>query len=433
MNLKASFVEIKLIKKIILNINSIIICTSFILTLTLSNKLLANNNFIVAIVNKIPISKIDVINKAKVLSFSLNGDLNEESLSRFYNQALKNIINQKIILSEGLKNNKNIENLVSKEALILLLQEFKNSEDQLKKFLKKLSIPKSTLLEKYNSQLILGYILKKRYKTQLINLEKTIDYKINEEKKKKQLDLYELAEIVINKDNGSKLFKDIQLAIKKGANFLEIARQVSISSSSKFNGKLGWKTLDELSKIMKINQDPPSEGDIFSLSKGKRIYIYKILAKREKGKLSSRENILLVVQAKFPVGFKKRNLAYDDVKNELDKLLNNKNNCENLKSLGKSNKLNISLSMINSRVADMSSNILNMLQNNKLFEISKPIFSGNYGYSYVMCDMQLAKKDKFNPDILKRKIMNKYLLTLSDKLLKRLEREAKIKMIEKIK
>ena len=66
--------------------------------------------------------------------------------------------------------------------------------------------------------------------------------KINSQKKQRIENLFELAEIVINKKNNSKLFDDIQLALKSGANFLDIAKQVSISSSSVSNGKLGWKT-----------------------------------------------------------------------------------------------------------------------------------------------------------------------------------------------
>ena len=134
---------------------------------SLINLTCANENFIVTIVNKIPISKIDVISKAKLLSYSIEKNLNTNNLPKFYNQALENLINEKVILSEGLKINKNIENLVKKQSENLLLAEFKNSEIQLTNFLKQLSITKSTILDKYKTQLILGYLVKNRYRSQL--------------------------------------------------------------------------------------------------------------------------------------------------------------------------------------------------------------------------------------------------------------------------
>ena len=158
--------EIKLIIKKTMNIRLIFTFFVFIY-FSLINLTYANENFIVTIVNKIPISKIDIINKAKLLSYSIEKKLNTNNLPKFYNQAQENLINEKVILSEGLKINKNIENLVNKQSESLLLAEFKNSEIQLTNFLKKLSIPKSTILDKYKTQLILGYVVKNKYKLSL--------------------------------------------------------------------------------------------------------------------------------------------------------------------------------------------------------------------------------------------------------------------------
>ena len=221
-------------------INSFVFIYLFFINLTY-----ANENFIITTVNKFPISKIDLINKAKILLYSAERTADSNNLDKYYNQAIKELINEKVVFSEGLKINKKIENLVTPKAESLLLESFNNSEPQLNSFLKSLSIPKSALLEKYKTDLILGYIVKNKYKSQLKNIEKLVDNKINSAKNQKQ-DLFEIAEIVLNKNN-FKLYKEIQTALQNGANFLNIARQISISASSKFNGKIGWKTYDETS------------------------------------------------------------------------------------------------------------------------------------------------------------------------------------------
>ena len=399
---------------------------------SLINLTYANENFIVTIVNKIPISKIDIINKAKLLSYSIEKKLNTNNLPKFYNQAQENLINEKVILSEGLKINKNIENLVNKQSESLLLAEFKNSEIQLTNFLKKLSIPKSTILDKYKTQLILGYVVKNKYKSQLINLETIVEKNINSEKNLRKEDLFELAEIVINKKNNSKLYNEIQSALQNGANFLNIAKQISTSSSSKFNGKIGWKTFDEASIITKNKKNTFLEGDILSYSTNDKIYFFKILAIRLNGQLSQKENRVLLVEAKFPINFKKKEQAYMDVKRMLDEVLGHKSKCNNLTMLRKANQFKISLNTIETRLADISSNIQYLIKNLKLYEVSKPLFSGNIGFTFIMCDKQKATMEEINPEIIKNKMMNKHFLNLSNKLLKRLNKQAQITQIQKL-
>ena len=423
--------EIKLIIKKTLNIRLIFTFFVFIY-FSLINLNYANENFIVTIVNKIPISKIDIINKAKLLSYSIEKKLNTNNLPKFYNQAQENLINEKVILSEGLKINKNIENLVNKQSESLLLAEFKNSEIQLTNFLKKLSIPKSTILDKYKTQLILGYVVKNKYKSQLINLETIVEKNINSEKNLRKEDLFELAEIVINKKNNSKLYNEIQSALQNGANFLNIAKQISTSSSSKFNGKIGWKTFDEASIITKNKKNTFLEGDILSYSTNDKIYFFKILAIRLNGQLSQKENRVLLVEAKFPINFKKKEQAYMDVKRRLDEVLGHKSKCNNLTMLRKANKFKISLNTIETRLADISSNIQYLIKNLKLYEVSKPLFSGNKGFAFIMCDKQKANMEEINPEIIKNKMMNKHFLNLSNKLLKRLNKQAQITQIQKL-
>ena len=399
---------------------------------SLINLTYANENFIVTIVNKIPISKIDIINKAKLLSYSIEKKLNTNNLPKFYTQAQENLINEKVILSEGLKINRNIENLVNKQSESLLLAEFKNSEIQLTNFLKKLSIPKSTILDKYKTQLILGYVVKNKYKSQLINLETIVEKNINSENNLRKEDLFELAEIVINKKNNSKLYNEIQSALQNGANFLNIAKQISTSSSSKFNGKIGWKTFDEASIITKNKKNTFLEGDILSYSTNDKIYFFKILAIRLNGQLSQKENRVLLVEAKFPINFKKKEQAYMDVKRRLDEVLGHKSKCNNLTMLRKANKFKISLNTIETRLADISSNIQYLIKNLKLYEVSKPLFSGNNGFAFIMCDKQKATMEEINPETIKNKMMNKHFLNLSNKLLKRLNKQAQINQIQKL-
>jgi hypothetical protein len=229
------------------------------------------------------------------------------------------------------------------------------------------------------------------------------------------------------------LLKKINLALKNGANFLEIAKQISISSSAKLNGKVGWRNYQDLPQFIKNKDIIINEGEIFTFSEKDKIKIIKVLAKRQKGKISRKEDVVLLVQLKFPINFQKKSIAYENIKNELNSILSNKSTCEVLKIFEKKNSKNIDLKVIKSRMADLSPKIENIIKKINLFEISAPIFLGNYGYTYVKCDKRLAKLDNVNYDKLKEKKLNQYFLIYSEKLLKRLNNEASILLVEKIK
>jgi peptidyl-prolyl cis-trans isomerase SurA len=401
----------------------------------------SEENYIVNIVNNIPITKVDIHNRAKLISISINQNSKIKNIENYYNQSLQTLINEKVILSAGKKINKNLTTIVSNQANQMLLAEFENSKLKLDQFLKKHSISKSALLEKHIAQLIWGIVLRDKYKMQFSKIEKNIEQTLESNEYRNNEDLYDLAEIVINKNNNNILLKKINFALKDGANFLEIAKQISISSSSKFNGKIGWNNFQNLPEHIKNiatirgfgKGTDINEGEIFTFPDKDKIKIIKVLAKRQKGKLSKKEDIILLAQLRFPINFQKRNIAYKKIKNNLDNLLSNKSTCDVLKVFEKENSKNLDLKVIKSRIADLSPKIENIIENINFFEISKPIFLGNNGYTYVKCDKKEAKLDKINYKKLKKTRLNKYFLIYSEKLIKRLRNDANILLIEKIK
>ncbi len=404
-----------------------------ILSISFINYVFAKENYLVTVVNNIPITKVDIVNKAKLISISIDKNSDFKNLENYYDLSHKTLINEKIIFSAGKKINKNLDTIVSKRANKLLLAEFGNSELKLNDFIKKFSVPKSTLLEKYKAQIIWGIVLKDKYNIQFSKINKNIDQKIQLNKKQKSQDLYDLAEIVINRKNNDKLLENINNALERGISFIEIAKQVSISNSSKFGGKIGWKNYKNLPDYIKRKEKLINEGDIYIFDEKDKVKIIKILVKRINGNLSKKEDVVLLAEAKFPLNFQKKTRAYEEVKNKLELDLLNKKSCKALSSFKKQKNREISLKMINSRIADMSPKIQNLIKNTSLLSISKPFFYGNYGYSYIKCDSKTAKLEKFDYKKLKSITLNKYFLIYSEKLLKRLNNEANIIEIEKIK
>ena len=409
----------------LLIIINIIFCNIFI------NNAFGSENFVVTTVNKIPITKNYIVNRAKIISFSIKKNTDFKKLQNYYNQALNSLINEKIILSAGLKINNNIIKIVTPKANQILLNEFDNSKDKLDKFINYLSIPKAKLLEKYESQLVWGIVLKNKFKDQLLKLDNIVQNDIEDRKNRKTEDLYDLAEIVISKNNNQNLLNQIKSALKNGVNFLDLAKQVSISSSAKFKGKVGWKNYQNLPRYIKSKKINLNEGDIISFPTKDKIKIIKILAKRLNGKFSKNETSVILGQIKFPINFQKKDVAYKKVKYVVKDLLTNKKSCKNLNIIKNQNK-NYSVNIIKSRLADISTKIQNVIKNFELYKISQPMFLGNYGYTYIICDVKKPKSEKKTILELKNKMMQKHYLILSERYLKRLNKDAIITHKKKI-
>ena len=430
--------KFKLIGKKLNNIKIItsykhLILILFLLSNTIVGKVFANENYILSTVNKLPITKIDVINRAKLISFSIEKDLKFKNLDSFYNQAIKTLTNDRIIESAGLKLNKNMNKITSKQAYQLTLKEFDNSENKLKEFIDKLSIPKSTIVNKFKSQIIWSTVLRDKFKLEIENTEKKSKEIFRKQVAHSKKNLYDLAEIVFEKKGNNQLLANINLALKQGSNFLDIAKQVSISGSAKLNGKIGWHIYENLPNYIVDKKIQPKEGDIISFPLKDEIRIIKILVKRTKGRLSEIESKVILAQINFQINFQQKSEVYSDVKERLTKLLNKKMNCNNLKKINNKNNKDINLKVDSNRIADLNPNIQKIIKNKKLFEISKPIYAGNNGYIYITCDKKKAKLVKLNSSQIKKNIMEKQFVIFSEKLIKKLNKQASIVKIIKIK
>ena len=419
----------KIIKKILsfkLLIIFIIVNSFFV------NNAFSSENYIVTTVNNNPITKEDIVNRAKLLLFSIEKKNDFKNLKNYYSQSLNSLVNEKVILSAGVKVNKNIIKIISPEANKLLLDKFENSNDKLNKFLKDLSIPKSTLLGKYQSQLVWGYVLKNKFKRQLKNLDKRVENKLQKTKNENTEDLYDLAEILISRNNNRNLLNQIKIALNSGVSFLDLAKQISISSSSKFGGKVGWKTYEDLPNYIKRKKLKLEEGDIISFPTKDKIKIVKILAKRLKGKLSKNELKIILAQIRFSINFQKKEQAYENIKNNLKDTLKKQKNCKSLNIFMEENKLNYKINIIKTRVADLNSKTQNVISDLELYEVSKPIFLGNYGYTYIICDTKKITIEKETFLDKKNKLMQKHYLIFSERHLKRLYNESRILNINKL-
>ena len=400
-----------------------------LLIFLMCNQVNAKENYIVALVNNTPITKIDLEDKAKLMSYSIKKNISQKNLNNFFNQSLKSLITDTLIRSEGLKFNKNILNLVKDRAYSNLLSDYNGSEILLNKFIQKLNISKSMVLNKYENEIILGILLQNKFEQQFENLNQEIQEIIRLKELEKNKDKFELAEIVIPKKNNMELFNKIKNALNKDSNFSYIAKQVSINPSAKKAGKIGWRTLENLPVEITSNNQLINEGDIFHLIKNETYRIIKILVKRNQGKISNIEDQILLAVINFKINFGRKKAVYLIVKDKVDGLLKNNKGCNGLKNINNNTNKDITLRVINSRIADLDVNLQNKINNLQLYKVMEPIYEGNEGYLYVLCDKVKSKLIDFNPDLIKQELIDERMSILSDRYLKKIHQNAVIKII----
>ena len=411
----------------------IIITVGILFSFTIKNNVSAKENYIVALVNNLPITKIDVMDRAKLISYSLDQNTKFINLHMFYDQSLQSLITDNVKKHAGLKYNNINLNSISKEAYLITLSDYQNSEMVLNDFINKLSISKASIVNRYETEIIWKNVLQNKFKQQFINIDHEIKkiIKLNEIEKNK--DKYQLAEIVIPRKNNLALFNEIISSLKKGANFSQIAKQVSISPSSKFGGQIGWKTFQNLPDQLKKENTVINEGNIFNFTKKNKINIIKILVKRNKGKVSSIENKVLLAEINFQINFGDKDQIYSRIKDKVLFLLKDKKNCNALKKINIEKNVGLTLKVIQARIADMDFNIQKSLKNIKQFDHIGPIYKGNSGFLFVFCDQKKVILKDINPNLIKKQLIDKRFVIFNEKLIKKLIQNAKIKIINPIK
>ena len=125
-----------------------------------------------------------------------------------------------------------------------------NNLDEFKIYLKNNKLTLDNVEYKLQIETMWNELIFNKYKNQINVNEKIIKEEINNIKKNKKQESYNLSEIVFSLENSDSLeskFKDLKKAIdEKG--FKNVATIYSISDTSKFGGDIGWIDESQLSK-----------------------------------------------------------------------------------------------------------------------------------------------------------------------------------------
>ena len=209
------------------------------------------NNSIIITVGNYPITRLDLINEIKFITILSKTNINEENKEQIKNLAIQTLVKRAIKKNEveRLKiteyNPKDLDKQISSIAKNLGLD-----KEGLKVFLKQENLKYDDIVEGFEVDLKWNTAIFKLYKNKIAINTIEIEDKINAEVERLGADKsLLLSEIQVNlSTEGLEVTTNRVLSKIEERGFEDAARDLSISSSAKDGGNIGWIKENKLSK-----------------------------------------------------------------------------------------------------------------------------------------------------------------------------------------
>src|SRR3954468_13592176 len=207
---------------------------------------------IAAVVNDEVVSVFDVVSRMQMVMLSSNIPDTPELRERLGRQVLRSLIDERLQMQEGKRQNVTVPDSEVEKALTQIAQRNSMSTEQLTQLLKARGIGRDALVDQVKAALVWGKLVK-RQAAQTVDVS---DEEIDEAVKRAQENAKEpqtrLPEIFLTVDNPAqdeevrRFAERLSQEMRRGARFSSVARQFSQSASAPVGGDMGWLGPDQL-------------------------------------------------------------------------------------------------------------------------------------------------------------------------------------------
>lgn len=375
-------------------------------------------NFVIATIDRSPITYFDLRQKAKLIHFLKTKNNQYENLNKYFDLSLESLISQKLLKNKAIEFNKNILDLTQKDAFKYLLEQNNNSSEILENFLKENKLSKSVVVSNVQIEILKKYLIGQMFKKEYEDYLKEINN--ISENKNHEIDLEQII-IKINKKNTNminSIENQVDTLSNQGYSFKEIVKILSKNKSLKISaGRSGWQNKNnfKLSIFEKLFQFP--EGKIVKEKLNNNLNYLRIISKRVNGQFSNREQMIDLIR-----------LSYTNSKKDrinLQKFYEKNSNLSCKDIYTKLNELKVfKLDYQKENLTNFSEKILLMINKTNVKKFTDPIFFNTENIQFYICN-----KDNINKKIQSKNTYNEKLLMqkvdiLTNKILKILKKDA---------
>lgn len=265
----------------------------FIIIFSLNNFVFAaiKSNIIAKVGNEI-ITSFELENKIKTLLFFSNREVNQENIDQVKGQALKSLVDTKLMRDELKKYDFNFKNTDVKKYLEDISYKMNISNQELIKLFEIKKIDFEKYVEEIKINLTWQQFIYQLYSAKVSIDEDQISNELNQViQNRKIIEEYKLAEIeidILDKKKTNNLVEEIKTNISNNG-FEETAKKYSISNTALDGGDLGWVSSTSLSDIIIRELDNLNEGEVSNpIFSSDKILFLKL---KEKKKISNIDNL----------------------------------------------------------------------------------------------------------------------------------------------
>ncbi len=392
---------------------------------------------VVAVVDGIAISTIDLQNKVKLLLLTIGQEENADNVNQYREEALEMLIDETLKTQAGVSANPSALEIAKKTANSFFEDIYGGKNFTGTERLQAAGIQVSTALDQIKSDIIWTGVLTSKFKRQFSQ----VDTLANAEKQRLMGNLsapqYKISEIVLMpipsrpSDQTQKLAKQLQQAINQGADFNAIAAQYSMSGSAKNGGKIGWVQAQRLPSDIQtaIENARFTKKDIIFVRSNDFFYIFRLEGYRGQG---FSDPVLDKVSIARAVITLPSNLSNSALKGEISRLTSETEQFDTCEDIIKFHNTNGSeaVSQINNVVVEqLETTFRELVLELDVQKISKVIHTANNELVvFMVCSREKAEPDIPSIEKLKEAEFNKLYSVLSLRYLMRLRRAASIEI-----
>ena len=392
---------------------------------------------VVAVVDGIAITSIDLQNKLKLLLLTIGKEENAENINQYRREALEMLVDETLKIQAGFKINPSAFENAEETAQAFFEEIYGDDNFTSSERLQAAGIQVSTALDQIKSDVIWTGVLTTKFKRQFSQVESLANAEQTRILNNLSAPQYKISEIVLMPvpsrplEQTQTLAKQLKQAINRGADFNAIAAQYSMSGSSKNGGKIGWVQAQRLPSDIQIAIENArfTKKNMVSVMSNDVFYIFRLEGYRG---LGFNDPVLDKVSIARAVIGLPSNLSEEAIKKQITKLQQETKqfaSCKDVIRFHKTNGSDVVSEINNVVIEQLESSFRELVLRLNVQEISDVIHTANNELAiFMICSRMKADPDIPSLEKLKEAEFNKLYSVLSLRLLMRLRRAASIEI-----
>ena len=298
---------------------------------------------IAAVVNDEVVSVFDLVSRMQMVMLSSNIPDTPELRERMGRQVLRSLIDEKLQMQEGKRQNVTVTDSDVDKALQQIAQQNNMSTEQLTGLLKSRGIGRSALVDQVKATLIWSKLVRRQAAQTVEVSDEEIDDAVKRARENAKEPQTRIAEIFLAVDNPAqseevrRFAERLSQEMRRGARFSAVARQFSQAASAPVGGDMGWLRADQLPAELANAVARLNPGDLSApIPYGGGYYLLLVLDRRLGGANGSKqETIYDLVQVVFPLPPKADEAALRTAVGEVERVRTTAQDCPTLLKIGK--------------------------------------------------------------------------------------------------